>query len=414
MTATDVDLAIVGAGIGGSALAVVMARAGYSVVLLEKTLEHRDVVRGEWLAPWGVIEANRLDLTSIYMRHGAHRLDRHIGYNDLMDPADAVTLDLNDVGERPLCLGHPTTCNVLNAEAVSLGVDLRRGVTKLDITPGTPPTISFAQAGKAVTMTPRWIVGADGRNGVVAKNIGCQVTTDPEHHLFSGMLVEDAHGWPDDLQVIATEGDAHALAFPQGDGRVRVYLGWPSHDRGRLLGPDGPSRFLASWDLDCVPDADAIVNATPKSRCIAYVNADAWVDRVVHDGVVLIGDAAGRNDPIIGQGLSIAHRDVRLVSEILMNESDWHAAMFTPYLEERAERMQRLRVSARLTSLRDSAFGKAGHRLRREIHERLAKTPDLGAAFFAPFVGPEQLPAEAFGDGVTTQIVGQPIWSELP
>jgi menaquinone-9 beta-reductase len=34
--------------------------------------------------------------------------------------------------------------------------------------------------------------------------------------------------------------------------------------------------------------------------------------------VVLVGDAAGHNDPIIGQGLSIALRDVRLVGEAIL------------------------------------------------------------------------------------------------
>ena len=178
------DLAIVGAGIGGSALAVVMARAGYRVLILEKTLEHRDVVRGEWIAPWGVIEANRLELTSLYMQNGAHRLDRHISYNELIDPDDATPLDMTAVPERPLCLGHPKTCNVLNDEAVSLGVDFRRGVSRLDVKPGSPPQLEFVHDGELVSVVPRLVVGADGRNGVVAKKIGCETIADPEHHLF--------------------------------------------------------------------------------------------------------------------------------------------------------------------------------------------------------------------------------------
>lgn len=40
-------------------------------------------------------------------------------------------------------------------------------------------------------------------------------------------------------------------------------------------------------------------------------------------GVVLIGDAAGYNDPVLGQGLSIAVRDVRFVAEALLAEPDW-------------------------------------------------------------------------------------------
>ena len=44
---TSYDLAIVGGGIGGSALAKVMARAGYSVLLLEQSEAYVDRVRGE-------------------------------------------------------------------------------------------------------------------------------------------------------------------------------------------------------------------------------------------------------------------------------------------------------------------------------------------------------------------------------
>ena len=59
---TSYDVVVVGAGIGGSAMALALARGGKQVLLLEKTTEHRDVVRGEWLAPWGVAEANQLQL----------------------------------------------------------------------------------------------------------------------------------------------------------------------------------------------------------------------------------------------------------------------------------------------------------------------------------------------------------------
>jgi len=278
------DVAIVGAGIGGSALAIVLAEAGLSVVLLEKSLQHKDVVRGEWLAPWGVREASNLGLTDLYMAHGGHRIARHIGYDELIsrEQAEADTLRLQElVEDEPLCIGHPTACNLLNDRAVALGVHFVRGIKQLKVVPGQPPLVQFCTAdapsgsGQQHQLQPRWVVGADGRNGVVAKQIGCTLQHDEEHHLFSGMLVEGAHDWPQDLQVIATEGDANVLAFPQGEGRVRVYLGWPSSDRTRLLGPAGPQNFLQAWQLDCVPAAQAIVNAQPVSPCIAYPNYDA-------------------------------------------------------------------------------------------------------------------------------------------
>ena len=104
------DVVIVGAGIGGSALAIVLAQAGFEVLMLEKSDVHKDVVRGEWLAPWGVSEADELGLTDLYVAHGGHRIDRHISYGELVTPTEAESYAVNmmeAVGERPLCLGAP-------------------------------------------------------------------------------------------------------------------------------------------------------------------------------------------------------------------------------------------------------------------------------------------------------------------
>src|SRR5262245_18899729 len=58
----DYDLIIAGGGLAGSALAIVMARAGYRVLVVEREARFRDRIRGELLMPWGSREAKRLGL----------------------------------------------------------------------------------------------------------------------------------------------------------------------------------------------------------------------------------------------------------------------------------------------------------------------------------------------------------------
>ena len=48
------DLVIVGGGIAGSSLATRLAREGVDVLVLEKSTEFVDRVRGEEMLPWGV------------------------------------------------------------------------------------------------------------------------------------------------------------------------------------------------------------------------------------------------------------------------------------------------------------------------------------------------------------------------
>ena len=76
----DYDLVIAGAGIAGASLAVSMARAGYGVLLVESSAEFKDRVRGEFIFPWGVVEAGRLGVYDDILGAGGHRVfvDEHV------------------------------------------------------------------------------------------------------------------------------------------------------------------------------------------------------------------------------------------------------------------------------------------------------------------------------------------------
>jgi menaquinone-9 beta-reductase len=395
------ELVVIGGGIAGGAFATVMARAGHSVLMLEITEQHRDVVRGEWLAPWGVNEAKQLGLYDIYRSHGAHHLKRHVTYDEDVAPqdADARTLEFANLmpgTEGPMTIGHPRLCGILDDAAVAAGAKFLRGVRKTQVTPGAPPTVRFEHQGVAHEIRPRLVIAADGRHGRTAHQAGIKFEADPAHHWFSGMLVEGAYGWPDDKQIICTAGAVNFLVFPQGDGRARLYLGAALTDKERFMGEDAPQRFAEAFRLDCVPQSEALASAKPASHCFVYPNNDIWTDEPFAPGVVAIGDAAGHNDPIIGQGLSISHRDVRIVSDILKATPDWSPASLRDYAVERRERMRRLRLAARFASVRDCEFDAAGRARRARLHEISMSNPMATALLLAPIAGPEAFPAEAF------------------
>ncbi len=235
------DLIIVGGGIGGGALATVMARSGYSVLVLEKSTVYRDLVRGEWMAPWGVVEAKRLGLFDDLIEEGAHHLSRHVTYGETIDPKDAeanmlpIAVLVPDV-PGPLCIGHPAHCDLRRRSSAAAGATALSGVTRIKATLGAHPSVSYTHEGGEHSASCKIIVGADGRGSLVRQAAGIEPHRDPNHHLFSGMLIENAHGWPDDLQAIGAEKDVHFLAFPQANGRVRLYLGYSSDQPRRLAG----------------------------------------------------------------------------------------------------------------------------------------------------------------------------------
>ena len=394
------DLVIVGGGFGGSSLATVMARAGYRCLVLEKTRAFADRTKGEWIAPWGVAEAQRLGLYDDIARARGHVLSRHARFGPDIDPdrsvAEALPLDQLPGVAGPLTQRHPDVCQVLFDAATAAGAHTRRGITDAAVELGHQPTVAFTLDGHTTAVSARLVVAADGRNSAVRRQLGLTLHHDTPHHLFSGLLVDGADGWPADLQMTGTQGDVHFLAFPQGHGRVRLYLGF-ALDRPRFLaGREGPQRFIDAFALDCLP-FDTLHRAQPVSPCATYPNESSWVeDPVTVPGVALVADAAGWDDPITGQGLSISLRDTRVLGELLRASDDWSPAALAPYAAERTERMRRLRFASGLTAALYNEFGPDADARRVRFAERASGDRSLGAGRHAAFVGPDALPAEAF------------------
>jgi flavin-dependent dehydrogenase len=69
MSKFDYDIVVVGGGLGGSALAKVMAGQGARVLVVERELRFKDRIRGEWMSPWGVMERKELESTNFFSTH---------------------------------------------------------------------------------------------------------------------------------------------------------------------------------------------------------------------------------------------------------------------------------------------------------------------------------------------------------
>jgi 2-polyprenyl-6-methoxyphenol hydroxylase-like FAD-dependent oxidoreductase len=168
------------------------------------------------------------------------------------------------------------------------------------------------------------------------------------------------------------------LFFPRANGRARLYLLHDIVQKGRFAGPNRQMKFLAAYQFRCIPGSQMFRAAQPAGPCAFYPMNDSWTDQPYAPGVVFVGDAGGWNDPIIGQGLSIAMRDVRIVTDVLCSESDWSAAVFSGYGEERRERMRRLRVAARVRTDIAATFTPAGAARRRAYNGVWRTDPTFG------------------------------------
>jgi 2-polyprenyl-6-methoxyphenol hydroxylase-like FAD-dependent oxidoreductase len=246
-------------------------------------------------------------------------------------------------------------------------------------------------------------VGADGRASTIRRQAGIALERQEPINYIAGLLLDGLDGIPEN-DVLAGEGDLFFVMFHQGGGRARVYLCPGLSGQHRFSGPNGTRQFLEACALSCYPWSDTVASATPAGPCATYPGDDTWTATPYAEGVVLIGDAAGHNDPVIGQGLSIALRDARMVRDAVLNGGRTPAA-FAAYGSERTARMARLRFLADVVSV--SQAEDAGNRQARRAFmvERMARfDPEIMALFMGMFAGPENVPDELVDDGLLERI----------
>ena len=96
------DLVIVGGGLAGTALGACMARSGARVLILERTRQFHDRVRGEGMHPWGVPELHALNLYDKLLKTCARQVRYRMDYrgSTLIRERDLIETTPTTFGSR--------------------------------------------------------------------------------------------------------------------------------------------------------------------------------------------------------------------------------------------------------------------------------------------------------------------------
>lgn len=321
------DLIVVGGGVGGSSLARRMAAAGAKVLILERETEFRDRIRGEALQPWGVAEVRKLGIAQALEADAAElRWFEQSINGEFAFRRDLVATTMQ--GEVMWGIYHPDMQERLLTLAAAAGAEVRRGVTVRKVLPGKTPKATVGDAVQSSEVEARLVVVCAGRNPAFRTELGFQVQRGSIPLLLSGVWLSELPAEAErSVAYVSNNVSTGAVAalFPQRGGRARAYFGFHPQKCLRLQGDGDFVRFREMFTATA-GKAIPLGDAKPAGPLASFECVDVWVEHPYSEGVALTGDAASSNDPSWGQGLSLAFRDARVLSDELLAATDWDAA----------------------------------------------------------------------------------------
>jgi salicylate hydroxylase len=324
----EVQVAVVGAGIGGLTLGIALQRAGIEVTLYEHAEELREVGAAVALSANGTRELYRLGVgealddvstepTELIYRDGrtGGRIAAHAGGADYRARFGAPYWGIHRVDLQ----------QTLAAAVDPENLHLARAVTGVDDA-GDGAVITFADG---ATASADVVVGADGVHSVVREHV-CGPGSGPVYSgtsAFRGLVARaDLPALPDPLAIQFWAGPhAHLLHYPMGgadhgsDGGgdtvnfFAVLCGPEEWSGGNVAVPDG--ELLAAFDgwHPAVTEMLGAVEQSPRWPLLSQPPLTRWT----RGRVALIGDACHAMLPHHGQGANQSIEDAVVLAGLL-------------------------------------------------------------------------------------------------
>jgi 2-polyprenyl-6-methoxyphenol hydroxylase-like FAD-dependent oxidoreductase len=313
------DVLVVGARAAGAATALLLARQGYDVVVVDRQLLPSDTLSTHQIARPGVVQLHRWGLLDAVLSSGAPAL-RQI---TLSAAGESVTRAVkHSSGVDLLVAPRRYILDTLVAQAAAdAGATLRLGVTvdgvRFDAAGRAVGVFGHDGSGAPVELAARFVIGADGLSSRVARAVGAEVIEDrgalgaAQYAYFAGV---PWHG----IELIVADR-ALTGVFPTHHGEACVWICSPTEDahdarRGAASREDAFAAYLRRT----APDLAARLRTGRRTSAVTgMLRTPNFVRQAHGPGWALVGDAGYHRDALTGHGLSDAYRDAELLATAL-------------------------------------------------------------------------------------------------
>lgn len=322
------DIAIVGAGIAGSALALALSASPLRIALVEAQplatdwpepapLEPTVDSYGARVSALTAASASWLDALGVWPDLDARGI---CGYRRMRvwDGIGTAAIDFDAASVEQPALGHIVE-NRLTQTALQLR--LRRSGVQL-FCPAQVDAIERAGSGVQLrlgdgrTLSAALLVGADGGRSRVREWSGLAVREwDYGHHAIVATVACERHHQHTAWQRFMPEGPLAFLPLTGGEGRYCSIV-WSTL-------PDRAQRLLALDDTEFCRELGAafehrLGEVQAVSRRHSFPLRQMHAVDYIRSGLALVGDAAHTIHPLAGQGINLGLLDARVLAEELL------------------------------------------------------------------------------------------------
>jgi 2-polyprenyl-6-methoxyphenol hydroxylase-like FAD-dependent oxidoreductase len=307
------DAIVVGARCAGSPTAMLLARRGHKVLLVDRATFPSDTISTLIIHPPGVSALRRWGLLDRLTATGCPPIGRYV-----FDFGPFRIAGSPGTADSPVSYAPRRTVldKMLVDAAAEAGAEVREGFSVEEVLFDDEGRVRGIRGrdreGQRVTETARVVIGADGRHSRIASAVDAeQYNTKPElnaayYTYFSGLPVSDIEIYARDWRGVA--------AWPTNDGLTLVLAGWP-YSEFEANRRDVRGSFYSTIDL--VPEFAARVRAARQEERIAGAGIRNFFRKPYGPGWALVGDAGYNKDSITAQGIQDAFRDAEALAGAL-------------------------------------------------------------------------------------------------
>jgi 2-polyprenyl-6-methoxyphenol hydroxylase-like FAD-dependent oxidoreductase len=306
------DAIVIGSRCAGAPTAMLLARKGRRVLLVDRSTFPSDTLSGHTIQPAGVARLQRWGLLDRVRATGAPFTPRvRFDFGAVVLEGSPTPID----GVSDMVCVRRTVLDALLADAAAeAGAEVRHGFTVKELLWEDDRVVGIRgrdRAGRVVEERARIVIGADGAGSFVARAV--DAATYHEQPAATICTYSYWRGVDLDAAELYVRPNRFVVAVPTNDDLAIVVAAFPIAEADAVR---GDAEVAFGRTLATVPHLASRVRAGERVERFRVASLhDSFFRVPAGPGWALVGDAGCHKDPITAQGMADAFRDAELLAD---------------------------------------------------------------------------------------------------